>query len=866
MSNDEMRRGFRCFLAGIVVFLSSTTASFSQNLFSGLVTDAKSGEPVAGALVTLMSGTKVLSYSFTDADGKVGIDMKDTAPDLARVTRIGYSPAEIQLPQQMPVKFSLSPMKMEIKEARVRAGGIEEKGDTIVYDAAAFKDKNALTLNDILSKLPGISVSSTGTIIHNGKAINKFYVEGMDLMGSRYGVVTNNLSASDIASVEVYRKHQPVKALGGIVMSDRSAVNIVLKDDARGQWLVNGDAAVGYSDKFLFDARAMLSRFAKTNQSLFLLKGSDIGRDITKELRQMAYFGRTGAYLVSGELDNDFRTDLSPARTMLAIPEEFWNDNISGIASINHLKKTGPDSKLKFSGQFAAEKYSEESCSVEEVRFDGNDGMTIVNDASRTDRKYYFSLSGNFENNGARRFLSDEFTVTGQVFRSNSSSASVPYAQKYNLPSFKISNDLKSIIRKDASKVLDVRSSLKYVRNDHNLYCNVDSTDAEQNYLMNQLSTDNHLAFRFKAGKMLFGADAGLGLKYTDLSSNLELPDPDGNLLSGSLRIFTVSPSLRLNARYARGRNELSFEVPVGMKGIIASEGAGNRVLPVISPALSYVLRVSQNFSVNADLSYRISWNDERNLLRPLVMRSYRSFVYNDLVKSGSGSGMLSLRYEDNPDMFYATLGAAADYTRSDKTLASGYSDRMTVVSYVDLPVDNKMAGLNAMISKFFGLKTLKVELTADWNRNWSEYYLQDSRYEYTTDNVASSLSLKTSALRWLTAEVSLKYDMVRNVSNVSNSRHRLQTTGSLVILPVPKLMIEGNVYHSCWYTPDMDVSDSPVIKAAVSWKFGKFTVFAECRNILGVNELRREVTMPNRTVTYVNKLLGRQILAGIRM
>ena len=164
------------------------------------------------------------------------------------------------------------------------------------------------------------------------------------------------------------------------------------------------------------------------------------------------------------------------------------------------------------------------------------------------------------------------------------------------------------------------------------------------------------------------------------------------------------------------------------MKGIIASEGAGNRVLPVISPALSYVLRVSQNFSVNADLS------------------------------------------------------------------------------------------------------------------------------------------LKTSALRWLTAEVSLKYDMVRNVSNVSNSRHRLQTTGSLVILPVPKLMIEGNVYHSCWYTPDMDVSDSPVIKAAVSWEFGKFTVFAECRNILGVNELRREVTMPNRTVTYVNRLLGRQILAGIRM
>ena len=51
------------------------------------------------------------------------------------------------------------------------------------------------------------------SIMYNGKYIRKFYVEGMDLMGGGYGVITNNLDADKIARVEVYRNHQPIKAL-----------------------------------------------------------------------------------------------------------------------------------------------------------------------------------------------------------------------------------------------------------------------------------------------------------------------------------------------------------------------------------------------------------------------------------------------------------------------------------------------------------------------------------------------------------------------------------------------------------------------------------------------------------------------------
>ena len=38
----------------------------------------------------------------------------------------------------------------------------------------------------VIANMPGLSVAGNGTITYQGKAINKFYIEGMDLMGNKY--------------------------------------------------------------------------------------------------------------------------------------------------------------------------------------------------------------------------------------------------------------------------------------------------------------------------------------------------------------------------------------------------------------------------------------------------------------------------------------------------------------------------------------------------------------------------------------------------------------------------------------------------------------------------------------------------------
>lgn len=59
-----------------------------------------------------------------------------------------------------------------------------------------------------------------GTITYQGKQINKFYIEGLDLLGSKYSQASENISADKVKSVQVYERHQPVKLLRDVTFSD----------------------------------------------------------------------------------------------------------------------------------------------------------------------------------------------------------------------------------------------------------------------------------------------------------------------------------------------------------------------------------------------------------------------------------------------------------------------------------------------------------------------------------------------------------------------------------------------------------------------------------------------------------------------
>lgn len=105
------------------------------------------------------------------------------------------------------------------------------KGDTLIYVADSFATHEGAVVEDLLKKLPGITVDKDGNIKSQGQQISKVLVDGDEFFGSDPTIATKNLGADGIAQVQVYEKENE----DGIGGSDEKikVLDLKLKDDAK---------------------------------------------------------------------------------------------------------------------------------------------------------------------------------------------------------------------------------------------------------------------------------------------------------------------------------------------------------------------------------------------------------------------------------------------------------------------------------------------------------------------------------------------------------------------------------------------------------------------------------------------------------
>ena len=123
-------------------------------------------------------------------------------------------------------------MTISFRFYRGKAPQIIQRGDTLSYRLSSFAGKGDYTLRDAMKRLPGIEVTSSGSIKYLGKDISNFYIEGMDLLGGQYNVATNNSPADYVTSVQVLNNHKDAK-MDKDVLSDDVAINIKLSKHAK---------------------------------------------------------------------------------------------------------------------------------------------------------------------------------------------------------------------------------------------------------------------------------------------------------------------------------------------------------------------------------------------------------------------------------------------------------------------------------------------------------------------------------------------------------------------------------------------------------------------------------------------------------
>lgn len=195
--------------------------AMAQMRITGTITD-KNGDPLTGAIIQVRSNNtnKMIRFDKTDAKGSFTLEV--TADSYLEVSMLGFKKQRINNPATKKfLRIVMQEEAIALKEVTVKASKVRLRGDTITYNIATFADQNDRSIGDVLAHIPGFEVNKqNGEIKYEGKPISKFYIEGLDMLGSKYGVATNSLPQVDIGTVEVMRNHQPVRVLEDFTFTD----------------------------------------------------------------------------------------------------------------------------------------------------------------------------------------------------------------------------------------------------------------------------------------------------------------------------------------------------------------------------------------------------------------------------------------------------------------------------------------------------------------------------------------------------------------------------------------------------------------------------------------------------------------------
>lgn len=181
-----------------------------------------------------------------------------------------------------------------LKEAVVRATHIKmvTRGDTVVYDAAAFDLAEGSMLDALVAQLPGAELKD-GQIKVNGKFIESLMVNGEDFFAGNPKVALENLPAYTVKNIKVYdraanndylkAKVNGKKALGE---DEHMVMDVILKKAYSTGWLGNVEGGYGLpNDRYLgkafgmgYSGKMRLAAFANLNNIKDTQMGSSSGQ------------------------------------------------------------------------------------------------------------------------------------------------------------------------------------------------------------------------------------------------------------------------------------------------------------------------------------------------------------------------------------------------------------------------------------------------------------------------------------------------------------------------------------------------------------------------------------------------------------
>ena len=224
----------RKLLVYVLIFFGCVHISAQTIEIVGEIEDAFLKVPLGGVKVSILNPDSTVvvdsakTVDFRDRNGKLLKVMFSAAVKaekrdyLLRATRPGYGdvwePVSVLLPENSSVRLE-EPIKMRkernlaLDEVVVKATKVKMyyKGDTLVYDADAFKLPDGSMLDALIRQLPGVTMNDGGEIFVNGRRVDELLLGSRTFFRGNKKVLMENLPYYTVKNLKVKNRRTRVR-------------------------------------------------------------------------------------------------------------------------------------------------------------------------------------------------------------------------------------------------------------------------------------------------------------------------------------------------------------------------------------------------------------------------------------------------------------------------------------------------------------------------------------------------------------------------------------------------------------------------------------------------------------------------------
>jgi len=837
-------------ILSIILLLIVSISSFGQ-IFTGTVKGKGEGKLAGASVVVTSDAGKTVAYSITNAEGVFKLSIPEgKAPSNVSVSYMGFQKKTFPFSQMKDgMTITLTEGGFNIKEVKVKAQRIQSTGDTLTYSVAGFIQGQDRSIADVIAKMPGLEVKADGKIEYQGKAINKFYIEGLDLMGSQYGVANQNISAGKVKSVQVLENHQTVKSLRGVSFSESAALNLVLKDDAKATWAGSADIGLGYGDDFLYDCRLMGMRFNKKFQTLMMYKNNDIGKRLDNEVLDLAALLRCRTSTESGILSM-----MSVGAPDLA--EDRYTFNHSHLVAGNWLWKTGKDSELRLQGNGFIDKTDMRS-------YRSSTYLTltalpvIIEEQDVTNTRSQWKGEANYQYNGAKTFIKNN--VRGYIDFNKSDGTMFYNTQRTDMSvqprKQNVSEDFQMSHTTAGGNVYNIDSYWSYNYMPGQLLTINGMTECLN---LGFFSTQNDVKYKLKIGRHYLNNEFGVNYDHQNISIAMDNDAEQKNTYE-LLRVYWI-PSMSF--LFGKHRVDITSKISYAHQAYHDSKSCHLW----IDPTLKWNWKASVVSEFSASATYTNSPLMGKAIYDTPIFTNYR----NQRVNRGETAVMHSLAasagYKYSNPVLGLFFNIRPTYSRTSGNILyqSTLSNNIYTMTATDKEYDTQIVNLSGRISKSFGWAKTLIALGA--SHNVTDYSLlvsgvvNDARMHNTY--VGFDYSLRP--LRQLSIEGKSNVNIYeqKNLSrpelssgNTTDWQHFL----NLHIFPAEKWMV--SLKNELFHTNEEGVGANYFLDLALSYKAKRWELSLMGNNIIGTSKFERRV-LGNTVESYsITRLRPREFL-----